>query len=350
MLSTSHHRLLVAIAGGVFALPALAQSADLSYKWREGVTLTYEIRAEITQETESPFGNTSTEINTTQIQTMEVVGVQRGDGKIEVTTDSVNLNSSTSPGGRVSYDSTNQRDRRRAGDPAIAPFAFLVGKTYTMTLNEAGEVESLDGYGEHLENMINRLQDPQIQAAIRVSMTESMFEAQQEQMWHVVPGEELEKGDTWTAHTSQTIAGLGEVIVELEYTFADVDSMEGMDVAVIQVEGSVRMGRGGVPGMRVEISDSHIDGTINFAYDLGLIIESEVSQDMIVEISAQGQSMTQSLNSTLMMELTDVQGIDLSAEQQSTPAETPAENADEPAPAATPAAPPPGSSRPSRKP
>lgn len=352
---TARGVLLPALAGSALAGPALAQTADLSYKWREGVSLTYEINQEMRQEAETPFGNTSTVLNTAMVQTMKVVGVRRGDGQIEVTTDSTRVEGDLGMGNRISYDSENARDRRRASDPSIAPFAFLVGKTYTVTLNEAGEVEALDGYAEHVEDLLRRMSDPAMKAALQMSLTESMFESQLEQFWHVVPGEEVEVGDTWSTRMTQAIPNLGEVVIETVYTFDSVESMEGMDVAVILATGHARMGGAGVPGMRIEITESSFEGTFSFAYDLGLILEAEQDQSMLIQVRAQGQTVTQSIEASTFAELVDVQGLDLEPaadgpdEAVEAPAEPPAADpAAEPAP--TPA-PPAGSDRPGgRKP
>jgi len=342
----SRTAVLCAAAGAALSAPVMAQTADLSYKWREGVTLAYETVMDITQETASPFGNTSVEISTTSVQTYEVTAVRRGDGQIEVTNDSIKVEGDTGVGGRISYDSTNPRDRRRASDPTIAPFASMVGKSFVMVLNEAGEVQNLEGHEE---------------LAALSGATDAMFEAQLEQMWHVVPGEEVEVGETWSTRTTQTIPGVGEITVELEYTFTEMDSMEGLDVAVIEVTGSASMGRGArVQGMRVSITESLVEGVIHFAPDLGLVIESEQSQDLILEITGQGQSITQSLSSSLFMELSDVEGLDLDApaDPEAEPAEEPEEPAaaepqppaPEPAPPAPPATPPAGSGRSGGKP
>jgi len=345
MLRISDAAVLSLFAGGAMSVPALAQTADLSYKWREGVTLSYEFKAEMSQDTESPGGTASVEISTTTVQTMKVANVTRGDGEIEVTTDSVAMESTMRPGGRTTYDSTNPRDRRKATEPGVAPFVYLVGKAYTMTLNEAGEVANLEDYDRHLRSLLQGMSDPNVQAALSMTMTESAFESQLEQVWHVLPGEEVEVGEMWTTRMTQAMPGMGEIIVEMEFTFKEVDTMEGLDVAVIEVEGTARMGRGGMPGVRIDITESQITGTVYFAWDLGLIVESEMNQDLMIEMSQGGQSMSQTVSSSVMMELVDVQGLDLGGDE---PVEEP--SAEEPAPEPTvpPATPPGGGS--SRKP
>lgn len=337
MTRISYAAVVSLVAGAAVSAPAMAQTADLSYKWREGVTLAYEFKSEMTQETESPGYTASMDITTTTIQTMEVTDVTRGDGEIEVTTDSLELESTIRPGGRTTYDSTNPRDRRRATEPGVAPFAYLVGKTYTMTLNEAGEVANLEGYDRHLRSMLQGMTDPNVQAALSMTMTESAFETQLEQVWHVLPGEEVEVGDTWTTRMAQVMPGMGEIIVEMEFKFAEIDTMEGLDVAVIEVKGTARMGRGGVPGVRIDINESEISGTVHFAWDLGLIVESEMSQDLMIEMSQGGQSMSQTVSSTVQMELVDVQGLDLGGDEPvEDVVEEPAPAAEEPAVAPTP--------------
>ena len=321
---------LCVMAGAAMSGATAAYGVDLSYKWQEGVTLQYEIVSDVTQETASPFGNSSFQLTTTSVQSMEVVGVRRGDGEIEVTADSIKVELDNGMGMRFTYDSENPRDRRLARDPTIAPYAAIVGETFTMTLNEAGEVQNLKDQAQFVQLS---------------GMTDAMFEAQLEQMWNIVPGDDVEIGETWSTRVTQAVPGVGDITIELEYTFVEMDSMEGLDVAVIEVKGEASLGRGTrVQGMRVEITESTIEGVIHFAPDLGLVIESEQATDMLIEVSGQGQSIAQSVSSSVFMELIDMQGLELEAPEEvedaeaepaSRPASRPA-----PSPAPEPAAPP----------
>jgi hypothetical protein len=286
------------------------------------------MRVEMTQDMASPRMNQTSEIVLTQVQTLEVIGARRGDGEIEVTNESIKVEGDLGMAGRISFDSTNPRDRQRArNDPTLAPFAGLVGKSFTMTLNEAGEVRSLENAGD---------------LAAASGMTVAMFEAQVEQLWHVVPGEAVEVGETWSTRSTQAIPGVGEITVELDFEFVEMDTMEGLDVAVIEVTGQASMGRGGrIAGMRVDITESVVEGVIHFAPDLGLVIESEMTQDLVLEVTGQGQTITQSMSTTAFVELSDVQGLDLDAlaEEPETDEVEEVEPADEPAPAPAPSNP-----------
>lgn len=340
---------LVAAAGVWFTAPAAySQTADLSYKWREGSRLVYELNNQVLQESETPFGNTGSEVEVRSVQSLSVERVRRGDGTIRATTESVRLTGDLGPGGSISFDSENPRDRRRASDPNIAPFVFLLGKSYTMTLTPAGEVVRLDGYAQHLNELLASQRDPAVAQALQLSMSESIFRANLEQMWRVVPGEEVDVGESWSVRSTQTIPGFGEVIVNLQYTFEGIESMEGMDVAIITSEGTATMGAGGMPGVRIRITESSIQGTIAFGIDLGVILEMEMDQGMVIEVRAQGQTVTQTIETLTVMELIDIEGIDLGDAEVS---DRPASDRSTPSPRPAPApAPPPGAGAPGGKP
>ena len=162
--------------------PPRTPRPPISYKWREGSRLVYELNNHVLQESETPFGNTGSEVEVRSVQSLSVERVRRGDGTIRATTESVRLTGDLGPGGSISFDSENPRDRRRVSDPNIAPFVFLLGKSYTMTLTPAGEVVRLDEYAQHLNELLASQRDPAV-AQARALDEQSIFRASLEQMY-----------------------------------------------------------------------------------------------------------------------------------------------------------------------
>lgn len=280
------------LAHGMACGVASGQTADLRYQWERGQTLRYEAGQETIQEMKGGMFDSNSEVENRSVSEMTVVGVRDGAAEIEVTTTSIRVDADMGQmgGGRVQYDSENPDDRALENDPSILPFAFMLGKTYTMTLDGAGELQELDGYAEIVDAMLEKV-SPQMRMGMGSALAEEVFAAALEQMWHVVPGEETEVGESWESHITQSIPMLGNLIIDVTYTFEGMQEHGGADLALISSVGTVSID--GAGGMGLEIKEGSLEGEILFDAGRGVLVSFVQDQTMVMSINAGGMAMEQ---------------------------------------------------------
>ncbi|MCB9840687.1 MAG: hypothetical protein H6809_03435 [Phycisphaeraceae bacterium] len=283
------------LAHGLACGVAAGQSADLRYRWEAGQTLRYEAGQQTSQEMKGGMFDSNSEIDNVSVSEMNVVGVSDGVAEIEVTTRSIRVDADMGPvggmgGGPVRYDSENPDHEGRESDPLIMPFVFLLGKTYTMTLDEAGELRNLDGYAEIVDAMLEKV-SPQMRMGMGAALADEVFAAGLEQMWHVVPGGETEVGESWESHITQAIPMLGNLIIDVTYTFEGMREQGGADLVVISSVGTVSID--GAGGMGLRITEGSIDGEILFDAERGVLVSFVQDQTMVMSVNAGGMEMEQ---------------------------------------------------------
>lgn len=295
------------LAYGLACGVAAGQTADLRYRWEQGQTLRYEAGLETIQAMKGGMFDSNSEIENVSVSEMTVVGVSDGAAEIEVTTTSIRVDADMGQmgGGRVQYDSQNPDDQALENDPSILPLTFMLGKTYTMTLNEAGELQGLDGYAEIMEEMLDAV-NPQMRMGMEAFTAEEVFAAALEQMWHVVPGQETEVGESWESRITQSIPMLGNLIIDVTYTFEGMEQHGGADLALISSMGTVSID--GAGGMGLQLTEGSIEGEILFDADRGVLVSWVQDQTMVMSINAGGMAMEQRSETRMRSRLLDGDG------------------------------------------
>ena len=306
--------LAAAVGVGVAATGlADAQTVEMRYSWPVGASLTYDNRAEVLTEAESRRETASSVITTFATQELEVAGERRGSGELEVTTTVVRVDGDLGAAGRIRFDSENAADRRRAREDLIAPFAFVLDKTYTLRLSPVGEVQRIEGYAELLDEMLRGLRDRNVRETMRATMDPEVFRGNLEQQWHVVPDGEVEVGDSWTVRRSQDLKGVGRLTLQMRYTLDRVLDIDGERVALISATGDAWVGGGQAHGVELDITDARIDGQAVFAVDAGVLLSVEQNTFLRMEVSAGGQFIAQTMDMSSSVWLTGADGYDLAS-------------------------------------
>ncbi len=143
----------------------------------------------------------------------------------------------------------------------------MVGQSISMKLRENGEIIEPQG----IQSMV-ALQGPS-------SDVSSMFFS----LYPIFPDRALKVGESWTQNQEMDQTQMG-VTIENKYTFARREEKKGYKCAVIDFTLTMSVESTGEAQMKMEGNGTG-NGTIYFAYEKGLIVESGVELDMTMAIS-----------------------------------------------------------------
>ena len=144
----------------------------------------------------------------------------------------------------------------------------MVGKTNKMKISENGEIiepkgikamVGLQGLGSDIKNIFFSL-------------------------YPKFPERKLKVGNSWTQKQEIPQSQMG-VVIEYQYTLPKLEKKKGYDCAVIDYTISMTIEGGEQTKMNMKGSGKG-KGTAYFAYEKGLLVESEVAMDLTMSISA----------------------------------------------------------------
>ena len=143
----------------------------------------------------------------------------------------------------------------------------MVGQSISMKLRENGEIIEPQG----IQSMV-ALQGPS-------SDVGSMFFS----LYPTFPDRALKVGESWTQNQEMDQTQMG-VAIENQYTFARREDKNGYKCAVIDFTLTMNVKSTGEAQMKIEGKGTG-KGTIYFAYEKGVIVESAVELDMAMAIA-----------------------------------------------------------------
>ena len=145
----------------------------------------------------------------------------------------------------------------------------MVGKTNTMKISSNGEViepkstkavMGIQGVGNDPRNIFLNL-------------------------YPKFPEKKLKVGDSWT-QTQEMPQSQMEMLIEYQYTLSKLEKKKGYDCAVIDYTVSMKV-KGGDPEKTTNLKGSgEGKGTTYFAYDKGLLVDSQIDIEFTMSISA----------------------------------------------------------------
>jgi len=168
----------------------------------------------------------------------------------------------------ITYDSFNMEMNVGGKQIPSNMGKSMVGKTNKMKLSENGEIIEpkgmkamigLQGLGSDVKNMLFSL-------------------------YPKFPEYKLKVGNSWT-QTQETPQSQMGVVIESQYTLTKLDKKKDYNCAVIDYTISMTLEGGEETKMNMKGSGKG-KGTAYFAYEKGLLVESEVEMDLTMTISA----------------------------------------------------------------
>jgi len=284
---------------------ASATGADVTLRWKFRPERPYHYMLTQGMDMSMKVPNTDNDIKTKMSQLSEMtwkVKAVKPDGSADMTQviDRMQIKVE-GPAGKFEIDSNN-----KDAPPPAGPLAGLgkmveglVGTPVDVTLSARGEVLKVDVPEKMMQAM--KTAGPGGQA-FAGAFTEKGIKQLFEQSSVMLPEKAVAPGTTWMQKRSVETAGLGNMDIDTTYTDkGDVPGKPGLR----QIDGDVKMQIKPSENSPVSVRVVSQDNAAKFLFDTtaGHLSSSEVKQNMKMEISAQGQTLTQDLMQTVSMTL-----------------------------------------------
>ena len=297
------------LAVAATALLALAPASTaraqvkLEPKWSEAQKLVTDGTSEIRQ----TISLAGTDIDTQQETVTKLgmtTGKRREDGNLPVIVKIESLKVSiTAPGGiAISFDSESPAPKEDEGQFAMVTAAYraLAGSTYTVLIDESGEVSGVEGTEATVDKARNANQ--QAGEALESQLSSKVISGEFSQELKKYPEEPVNPGATWTRTEKRPLGGGQVLTFDRKYEYVGTLEQDGKTLDKISMTATavtLTMAADSPSPMRILASDLKVnsaEGTILFDREAG-----------------RGVSESEDVNVTGTMTL-QVQGMDLDAE------------------------------------
>ena len=110
------------------------------------------------------------------------------------------------------------------------------------------------------------------------------------QVFFQLPDKPVSKGESWKQKI-ETDNDAGKITLDNKYTYNGKDDSSGNVVHKIILDGKVDM-KMEQQGVQMETDEGSVKGTLYFDSTAGYLTKAELKQEMVLEMEAFGQSMT----------------------------------------------------------
>lgn len=206
--------------------------------------------------------------------TYDVAAADGGNKKLTVTYDRMYMKTGT-PMKTMEYDSKDPAKQA----PELKSVGGMIGKPFSMTVTEKGEITSIEGLSDMLNGMIDTT-DPN--AAVAREQMAGMFNdttirSMMQQSMYIYPDKPVKPGDTWTRQTKMNMVMFA---MTMDNTFKLISVNDGK--AHIEMESKITgdaVNNPQMPGMTMELNGTQ-KGTMDLEVSTGMITDSKLKQEI----------------------------------------------------------------------
>jgi hypothetical protein len=287
--------------GALCAAP-VPDDADLRYKFKEGDKLGYELEQKVKMEMSIGGQDIIVDMDMTMTCTWKIDSVDKdGKAKMTQTISRIQLKM-THPQGQFEYDS---KDGKEPDDPVatktLGPIKALVDADVGMTMDargKIGDVKIPDSVKDAWKKAGNAQGLGDLGSADGIKKLVEMSGV-------VLPEGSIAKGKSWDSKSEIAMdKGLGKMIQETKHTYDGEEKHDGKNLQKISsvITQSIEPGKD-APEIKVKSQDSK--GTTYFDKDAGRVTETNMTQNIVMEINAGGQTLTEKITQTIKLKLAD---------------------------------------------
>ncbi len=252
-----------------------SDTIDLKLKLQPGAQYIYTTDNRMSME-QTMMGQALKTTNNMMMQATYDVAAAEGNGrKLTVTYDRITLETSM-PMGQIKYDSDNPQ----ASDPALGSLGEMLHKPFSMTVNEQGEIQKIDG----LDAIVNSIGDTTTPAgtATRGQMAkmfnDTAMKGMMQQALNIFPDKPVKPGDTWKKAVD---LNLSAIAMKMDNTYKLTSVSNG--IAHIDVSSVVTAG-GDIASEQMKNVQIKLSGDQKGSMDVevatGMVADSKLAQNI----------------------------------------------------------------------
>ena len=270
---------------------------EIKPRWKVGDRYTRKTVTQSVSEVKIPMNPHPLHTNMVQEQNMNVACLSvlpEGGYEIEFEYGDTKVAMDAGPE-HIEYDSTSKKSVD-PNDELSSVMNALIGGKFTVLINSEGEALSVEGYDDYAEKIQSKLTSvsPSVAPFLEGSISEEAIKSMVSQFSSVSsPGKPIEVGDSWTVKHNLTVPVAGELKMKVKSYFKGWENRMGRRCAYIEMKGSMKTKEGEIitvndnkTKVEMEVSIEKGDFTGKSWYDpsIGMEIESQMEQDMILEV------------------------------------------------------------------
>jgi hypothetical protein len=279
-MKLNYNILFTAFTAVLVSGSAMAQSADLTMKWKPDheYTIKQSINLDMTMPNPQGGGDIATKMN----MVMGMKGPSSSDVQgtiVDMNFDTISMN--VNMGGRVimNYDSAKPNPESPM-DKAMAPLLELKFKTLYGKDGKFIELKDFDGE----------------QLPPKMGLTEDTLESMMKQQSEMIPHREVKVGEIWEANLRVPMQGFEEGLsCNYDFKLASVTEIDGKQIARIEFAADMDKAKVKQNGIDMVLSAKSISGHYLFDVKEGQFTESAASFDMVAELQDMEMKMQMSM-------------------------------------------------------
>lgn len=202
-----------------------------------------------------------------------------------------------SPQGNMSFDSDVKSEPKDMGSAMLAKiFGSLIGESFSLVVNQDGEVIEVKGMAEVFENMIKNLGLDTVPGGMQAvngfkeQFSNKQFKKNFGESFNILPKEEVKIGDTWDINTSSDMMGMN-MEAKNTYTLKEIKG----DLAIVGLVSSFNLDKTqeGADAMKMDGTQT---GTIKIDINTGMTVDGAITQSISSSTQMMGQEMPMKIN------------------------------------------------------
>jgi hypothetical protein len=261
---------------------------ELKLKWPQGEHIVQDLDLKSKSETTVPGQPQPLQQNTAMGQKYSMTVLKEDpDGSHVIEVEFMETRMSSDMNGRkmMEYDSAH-KSAADSTNPVASIFGKIVGMKIKLYLNNSNDVDHVEGMDELLSHFSG--------AGVGTASLKSLFsENYFKQMMgssRYLPNKAVAPGDSWPVQFEESVEPVGTIVMDFNFTLVDWEKHGKRNCARMDLTGTIKSKAGtgsatGPMGMTIDIKDGNVSGTSWFDPELGIVIDSTVSQDMTLSIT-----------------------------------------------------------------
>lgn len=220
----------------------------------------------------------------------DILSAQDGVTKVQVTFDKIKMDTDVAGMQRLTYDSDNPDESAKE----MKPMSVMIGKSFSMYVSEAGNVERIEGLSEifdELEGMQGEM--------LKQFFGDSTMMQNMSMMTNIYPDGPVDVGSQWNKAFSGPLAGMMKVSSDMTFSLS---AIEGSN-AQIAVQGTLDFSKleNGNPMLQhatLNLNGTQT-GTLTVDTRSGLPMKSVLNQEIKGDLEIQGMKIPMTMVSDI---------------------------------------------------
>lgn len=292
-----------------FAAATTRAAEPLRWKFEAGENIGFRMTQQSKMKLNAPQGGS---FETTTSQTADIVwNIEQvnADGSAKIRQNITRMQMSMAgPSQNWRIDTASDEPPQGLAATLAPVFDALVDSDYVVTMSARGEITDVEAPEKLIEALKNM---PGVPAD---GASDEMIRQMAKQSALTLPEGPLEEGDTWNTSVTTNAPFLGDQKVETTYKYIGAREVEGNTMEVF--EPSITMTaeeEGAQPAVQASLEVTDSSGEVLFNRDEGRLASSTMKQNMAIEVSTGGRTITGDIEQSVKLERKDAAELEAAA-------------------------------------